>query len=72
MKKSTCVKCYREHYNIKKNKCNICLKRVPCKVAGCNKWCDKEFKYCFKCNQDFRKYETLTSFGKCVIESDDD
>ncbi len=72
MKKRTCERCYRDHYNVKKNRCNICLGRIQCKVVSCNKWCDKEYKYCFKCNQEFKVPSNNIPKGVCLISSDDD
>lgn len=75
MKKRSCERCYRDHYNVKKNRCNNCLGRVYCKVVGCNKMVDKEYKYCFKCNKaniSTQKTWEVINKGVCLIESDDD
>lgn len=73
--KKVCVRCYRDHWNVKKNKCNVCLGRVNCKVVGCNKMVDKPYIYCFICNKQFKKYESNISpqgQGCMIVSSDDD
>ena len=75
MRKRECMKCYRHHYNVKINKCNMCLGRVKCKVVGCEKLVDKEWKYCFNCNKAQRSTQktwAVINKGICLIDSDDD
>ena len=68
MKRSTCIKCYRAHYNIKSKKCNKCLGRKKCLTMCCNKMVDKEWKYCFLCNKSFKIEENQIPKGVCLIE----
>lgn len=68
MKRTTCDKCYTEHYNIKSKKCNKCLGRKKCYTIGCNKMVDKEWKYCYTCNNKFKVKDNQIPKGVCLIE----
>ena len=72
MKKSPCSKCKTIHFNRKTDKCNKCLGRKKCYSPKCKTMVDNTFRYCFKCNKDFKvKGEDLPT-GICLICSDDD
>ena len=64
----SCDKCYREHYNKKHRFCNICLGRKPCKTITCDKMCDKQYDYCYKCNQNFQGKPFRLKKGVCVLD----
>tara|TARA_R110002020_G_scaffold32124_2_gene99197 strand:+ start:112 stop:354 length:243 start_codon:yes stop_codon:yes gene_type:complete len=72
MKKSNCAKCYKQHYNIKKNLCNDCLGRKKCYSPKCDKKIDKPYRYCYKCNKDFKPKGDELPKGICLIDDDDE
>tara|TARA_R110002020_G_scaffold447795_1_gene660237 strand:+ start:710 stop:985 length:276 start_codon:yes stop_codon:yes gene_type:complete len=67
-----CELCNKQHFNKKFNKCNTCLGRKKCYSPKCKKQVDKNFRYCFKCNKDFKPKEIEIPKGVCLIDSDDE
>ena len=72
MKKTNCVECGKVHYNINYKKCNKCLGRKKCISPKCVKDVDSKFRYCFKCNKDFKQPELNIQKGICLIDDDDE
>lgn len=54
MRKTNCNRCGKIHNNIKYNLCNKCLGRKKCYSPKCKQQINKNFNYCFKCNEAFK------------------